>query len=72
MNMLILSGPYYNNRMGRLQIQINTKQRLMLYAILSSGGHMTMKDISEKTGLSVRVIRYNMPPVISWLHNEGI
>ncbi len=45
---------------------------MMLYAILSSGGHMTMKDISDKTGLSVRVIRYNMPAVISWLHNEGV
>ena len=58
--------------MSNLQIQINTRQRLMLYAILSSGGHMTMKDISDRTGLSVRVIRYNMPAVISWLKNEGV
>ncbi len=58
--------------MSKIQIQINTKQRLMLYAILSSGGHMTMKNISEKTGFSVRVIRYNMPAVVSWLHNEGV
>ncbi len=58
--------------MAKIQVQINTKQRIMLYAVLSSGGHMTMKEISEKTGLSVRVIRYNMPAVISWLRNEGV
>ncbi len=58
--------------MGKIQIQINTKQRNMLYAILSSGGHMTMREISEAAGLSVRVVRYNMPSVINWLQNEGV
>ena len=33
---------------------------------------MTMKEIADRTGFSVRVIRYNMPTVISWLKNEGV
>ncbi|MBQ6509814.1 MAG: PTS sugar transporter subunit IIA [Flexilinea sp.] len=58
--------------MAAIQIRINTRQRSMLYAILNSNGHMTLKEISEKTGYSVRVVRYNMPVVISWLSNAGI
>ena len=58
--------------MAVIQIRINTRQRDMLYAILNSNGHMTLKEISEKTGYSVRVVRYNMPVVISWLRNAGI
>ena len=58
--------------MGKIQIRINTRQRNILYAILSSDGYITIREIAEKTGLSVRVIRYNMPSVLSWLRNEGI
>lgn len=58
--------------MGKIQIRINTRQRNIIYAILNSDGHMTMKEIGEKTGFSVRVIRYNMPTVIAWLKNEDV
>ena len=58
--------------MGKIQLRINTRQRNILYAILSSDGYITIREIAEKTGLSIRVIRYNMPSVLSWLHNEGI
>ncbi len=58
--------------MAAIHIRINTRQRSMLYAILNSNGHMTLKELSEKTGYSIRVVRYNMPVVISWLRNAGI
>lgn len=58
--------------MTKIYIRINSRQMNILYVILQSNGHMTMKEIAEKTGYSVRVIRYNMPTVISWLKNEGV
>ena len=58
--------------MAAIQIRINTRQRSILYAVLNSNGHMTLKEISEKTGYSVRVVRYNMPVVITWLREAGI
>ena len=58
--------------MSAIQIRINTRQRSILYAILNSNGHMTLKEIGEKTGFSVRIVRYNMPVVIGWLQNAGI
>ena len=58
--------------MRKIQILINNRQRNILKAVLRSGGTVTMKEISEKTGYSIRVVRYNMPTVQIWLRNEGI
>ncbi len=58
--------------MAKIQIRVNTRQRNILYAVLNSGGHISMKEIAEKTGLSARVVRYNMPAVLNWLDNEGV
>ena len=55
-----------------IQISINTKQRSIILALLDSGSHITLKEISEKTGLSLRTVRYNMNTVQGWFMNENI
>lgn len=58
--------------MAAIHIRINTRQRSILYAVLNSNGHITLKEISDITGYSIRVVRYNMPVVITWLREAGI
>ncbi len=65
----IYSGRLMKNA---IQILINTKQRDIILALLDSGSHITLKEISEKTGLSLRTIRYNMNTVQGWFMNEDI
>ena len=47
--------------------EINIRQQSILRALLSANGKATLSELSEQTGLSPRVIRYNMEVVRSWL-----
>lgn len=63
---------HYNFSMSKIQFQINTRQRSIIHAILESDSHVTLKEISDRTQLSVRIIRYNMDTILAWFRNEGI
>ncbi len=58
--------------MSKIQFSINTRQRSIIHAILESDSHLTLKEIAEKTQLSVRIVRYNMDTILAWFRNEGI
>lgn len=47
--------------------EINIRQQSILRALLSASGKATLSELSDQTGLSPRVIRYNMEVVRSWL-----
>jgi transcriptional antiterminator/mannitol/fructose-specific phosphotransferase system IIA component (Ntr-type) len=48
--------------------EINIRQQTILRALLSAHGKATLSELAEQTGLSPRVIRYNMDIVRSWLN----
>jgi transcriptional antiterminator len=47
--------------------EINIRQQSILRSLLSASGKVTLSELSEQSGLSARVIRYNMDIVRSWL-----
>jgi len=47
--------------------EINTRQQNIIRALLRSHSRTTLSELAEKTGLSSRVVRYNMDMVCSWL-----
>ncbi|MDK2979713.1 MAG: mannitol operon transcriptional activator [Chloroflexota bacterium] len=47
--------------------EINIRQQSILRSLLSATGKATLSELSDQTGLSARVIRYNMDVVRSWL-----
>ncbi len=47
--------------------EINVRQQAILRALLSASGKATLAELAEQTGLSPRVIRYNMDVVRSWM-----
>ena len=58
--------------MAKLQIHINARQRSIIYTILTTNRHMTIKLLAKKTGLTSRIIRYNLDSVSAWLQNEDV
>lgn len=48
--------------------EINLRQQIILRALLSAHGKVTLAELAEQTGLSPRVIRYNMDVARSWLN----
>lgn len=47
--------------------EINTRQQNIIRTLLHSPGRITLSELAEKTGLSSRVVRYNMDVVCTWL-----
>jgi len=58
--------------MPGLKININPRQRSIIYALLQSDGRLTIEQLAKHCGLTARVIRYNLDTVRAWLRNEGI
>ncbi len=52
--------------------EINIRQQSILRALLSTNGKATLSELSDQTGLSPRVIRYNMEVVRSWLKSAEV
>ena len=52
--------------------EINIRQQSIIRALLSAHGKVTLSELAETTGLSSRIIRYNMDVVRSWLSCEDI
>jgi transcriptional antiterminator/mannitol/fructose-specific phosphotransferase system IIA component len=48
--------------------EINARQQHIIRALLNAHGKCTLADLSEKTSLNPRVIRYNMNVVRTWLN----
>lgn len=58
--------------MDTLTLNINTRQKSIIRGIINSEGRITIGGLSEKTHLSVRIIRYNIKTVKQWFANEGV
>jgi len=52
--------------------EINARQQSILRALLSAHGKVTLSELAEQTGLSPRVIRYNMDIVRSWMKQTQV
>ena len=52
--------------------EINIRQQAIIRALLSVHGKATLSELAEQTGLSPRIIRYNMDVVRSWLSCEDV
>lgn len=52
--------------------EINIRQQTILRALLSANGKVTFSELSSQTGLSPRVIRYNMDVVRSWMKSAQV
>ena len=51
---------------------LNARQRSIIHALLSAEGRMTLSELSKATGLSPRIIRYNMDVVRAWLQRQRV
>ncbi len=58
--------------MSGISISINARQRCIIFALLKSETRVTLDMLSKQTGLTSRIIRYNMETVKAWFHNEGV
>ncbi len=58
--------------MPNLKININPRQRSIIYTLLESDGKLTIEQLAHRCGVTARVIRYNLDTVRAWLRNEGI
>ncbi len=58
--------------MPELSVSINARQRCIIYALLNSESRMTLGTLSSQTGLTSRIIRYNLDTVKTWFRNEGV
>ncbi len=58
--------------MPGLKININPRQRNIIFALLESDGRMTIEQLAKRCGVTARVIRYNLDTVRAWLRNEGV
>lgn len=47
--------------------EINIRQQNIIRALLTAHGKSTLSELAEQTGLSPRIVRYNMDIVRSWL-----
>lgn len=47
--------------------EINGRQRSIICALLNANRKVTLRELSEETGLSTRAVRYNMDIVRSWM-----
>jgi len=47
--------------------EINTRQQNIIRELLKASDRITLSELAEKTGLSSRVVRYNMDVVCAWL-----
>jgi transcriptional antiterminator len=52
--------------------EINLRQQNIIRALLNAHGRCTLSDLAEQTGLSSRVVRYNMDIVRSWLISNDV
>ena len=52
--------------------EINIRQQAIIRALLSAHGKVTLSELADQTGLSPRIIRYNMDVVRSWLNHEDL
>jgi transcriptional antiterminator len=52
--------------------EINARQQTILRALLSASGKVTLAELAEQTGLSPRVIRYNMDIIRSWMKSVDV
>ncbi len=57
--------------MSSISITINARQRCIIYSLLQAEGHITLGQLSKETGLTTRIIRYNLDPVRAWFKGEG-
>lgn len=55
-----------------ISISINARQRCIIYALLKSETHLTLEALSKQTGLTSRIIRYNLDTVKTWFRHENI
>ena len=51
---------------------INIRQQNIIRALLNTSGRATLAELSSKTGLNARVIRYNMDVVRSWIQGNKV
>jgi len=58
--------------MRGLPITLNPRQRSIIYALLSADGRMTLKKLANQTGLTSRIVRYNLDTVKAWFRYEGV
>jgi|GEM_PF-1498046 len=58
--------------MPGLKININPRQRTIIFALLESDGRLTIEQLAKRCGVTGRVIRYNLDTVRAWLRNEGV
>lgn len=58
--------------MPGLKININPRQRNIIFALLESDGRLTIEQLAKRCGVTPRVIRYNLDTVRAWLRNEGV
>lgn len=52
--------------------EINLRQQNIIRALLNAHGKSTLSDLAEQTGLSSRVVRYNIEIVRSWLKTKEV
>ena len=52
--------------------EINIRQQNIIRALLNAHGKSTLAELAEKTGLSSRIVRYNIDVVRSWLQCDEI
>ncbi len=52
--------------------EINFRQQTILQALLSTNGKVTFSELAVQTGLSPRMIRYNMDVVRSWMKSAQV
>ncbi|HML40403.1 MAG TPA: PTS sugar transporter subunit IIA [Bellilinea sp.] len=58
--------------MSSIKININARQRCIIFALLQSPVHMTLSSLAKETGLTPRIIRYNLEAVKAWFREEGV
>ena len=52
--------------------EINIRQQNIIRALLNAHGKSTLAELADKTGLSSRIVRYNIDVVRSWLQCDEI
>ena len=52
--------------------EINIRQQSIIRSLLSAHGKVTLSELAKQTGLSPRIIRYNMDVVRSWLNHDNL
>ena len=58
--------------MSRLTIPLTLRQRAIIHRLLNAQDRVTHEHLAHATGLTVRVIRYNMPAVRAWFSAQGV